>query len=270
MNQTQFFGTAKSRKNVRYPRIWLGAILLILNLLPLAESETIRVRYPQGSTHGFVALRTLDGKIIATGEATQTVRGFQVTSRLTFHFRDGSIDDDETVFLQKGVFRLLSDHHIQHGPSFPKPTDLLINAVDGELIWRDQDGTTTQTHMDLPEDLSNGLPPNLLLNISLSTAETKVSYIVPGRKPRLIHISIKPIGTAAFSVGTLRRKAIDFALHVELGGITGVVAPIIGKQPPDFHIWLQDGKPPAFIREEGALYEGGPIWRMEQLSPTLR
>jgi hypothetical protein len=255
---------------VRFSRIWLGTTLLISTVAFTASAETIRVRYPQGSTHGFLALRTLDGKIIATGESTQTVRGIQVTSRLTFHFRDGSIDDDETIFSQKGVFRLVSDHHIQHGPSFPKPIDLLINALDGELIWRDEDGTSTQTHMDLPDDISNGLPPNLLVNISPTIPETKVSYIVAGKKSRLIHVSIKPTGTAAFSVGTLRRKATDFTLHVELGGITGVVAPIIGKQPPDFHIWLQDGKPPAFIREEGALYEGGPVWRMEQLSPMLR
>ncbi|WP_263383530.1 hypothetical protein [Granulicella arctica] len=255
---------------MRFSRIWLGTTLLISTVAFTASAETIRVRYPQGSTHGFLALRTLDGKIIATGEATQTVRGIQVTSRLTFHFRDGSIDDDETIFSQKGVFRLISDHHIQHGPSFPKPIDLLINTLDGELIWRDEVGTSTQTRMDLPNDVSNGLPPNLLVNISPTIPETKVSYIVAGKKPRLIHVSIKPTGTAAFSVGTLRRKATDFTLHVELGGITGVVAPIIGKQPPDFHIWLQDGKPPAFIREEGALYEGGPVWRMEQLSPMLR
>ena len=252
------------------PLTWFGAVLLISTLVPTADSEMIRVRYPQGSTHGFLALRTLDGKIIATGESTQTVHGDQVTAKLTFHFRDGSIDEDETIFSQKGVFRLLSDHHIQRGPSFPKPIDLLINALDGEVIWRDEDGTTTQMHMELPDDVSNGLPPNLLVNISQSTTETKVSYIVAGKKPRLIHISIKPTGTTAFIVGTLHRKATNFTLHVELGGVTGVVAPIIGKQPPDFHIWLQDGKPPAFVREEGALYEGGPVWRMEQLSPTLR
>lgn len=251
-------------------RTWFGIAPLISMMAFTAGAETIHVRYPQGSTHGFLALKTLDGKIIATGEATQTVHGNQVTSRLTFHFRDGSIDDDETIFSQKGVFHLLSDHHIQHGPSFPKPVDLLINALDGELISRDENGTISQMHMDLPEDVSNGLPPNLLVNISPSIAETKISYIVAGKKPRLIQVSIKPTGTTAFVVGTLRREATDFTLHVELGGITGVVAPIIGKQPPDFHIWLQDGKPPAFIREEGALYEGGPVWRMEQLSPTLR
>jgi hypothetical protein len=63
--------------------------------------------------------------------------------------------------------------------------------------------------------------------------------------------------------------AIDYVLHVELGGVAGVVAPLIGKQPGDYHIWILRGATPAFIREEGALYEGGPTWRIEQTSPVF-
>jgi hypothetical protein len=98
----------------------------------------------------------------------------------------------------------------------------------------------------------------------------KSSYVDVGKKLRLIRISINPAGTMSFSVGAFRRKATDFMLHVELGGIARVVAPIIGRQPSGFHIWLKDGKPPAFIREEGALYESGPVRGMKQFSPTLR
>ena len=232
--------------------------------------DPIPVRYGQGSSHGFLALKTLDGVTIATGESTQVVSRGKVTSRLIFRFKDGSVDDDITVFTQQGVFRLISDHHIQHGPSFPKPIDFLIDMASGELTFKAEDGTISKQHMDLPPDVSNGLPPNLLLNILPTTPETKVAYIAPGKKARLIHISIKPMGTLPFRVGTFRRKATDFILHVELGGVAGVVAPVIGKQPSDYHIWLQDGVPPAFVREEGPLYEGGPIWRMEQISPSFR
>ena len=51
--------------------------------------------------------------------------------------------------------------------------------------------------------------------------------------------------------------------------MTGIVAPIVGNQPPDFHIWILTGTFPAFIREEGPLYEGGPVWRIEQTSPKF-
>ncbi len=245
----------------------LSALLCVSTLL--AHAEPIHVRYRQGSSHGFVALKTLDGQLIATGEATQTVRGDQVTSRLTFRFRDGSLDEDLTVFTQRGTFRLVQDHHIQHGPSFPTPTDVLIDAASGQVTSRGEDGKRTEEHLDLPADISNGLPLDLLLNILPSTPETKISYVVPGAKPRLIHVSIKPTGTLAFRVGNMRPLATDFTLHVEFLGISGIVAPLVGKQPPDYHIWILTGRPPALVREEGQMYEGGPIWRVEQISPSF-
>ncbi|WP_241654871.1 hypothetical protein [Granulicella sibirica] len=256
---------------MRFTTIALG-LISILSCVYVAtlSGEPIQVRYGQGSSHGFLALKTLDGVTIATGDSTQVVSRGRVTSRLIFHFKDGSVDEDVTVFTQQGVFRLISDHHIQHGPSFPKPIDFLIDMASGDLTFKAEDGTISKEHMDLPADVSNGLPPNLLLNILPTTPETKVAYIAPGKKARLIHLSIKPMGTLTFRVGAFRRKATDFTLHVELGGVTGVVAPIIGKQPSDYHIWLQDGTPPAFVREEGPLYEGGPIWRMEQISPSFQ
>jgi hypothetical protein len=95
------------------------------------------------------------------------------------------------------------------------------------------------------------------------------SPLSPLPKPRLIHVSVKPAGEVQFSVGGTARRASDYVLHVELGGVTGVIAPIIGKQPADYHIWIRKGTAPAFIREEGQFYEGGPIWRIEQISPTF-
>ncbi len=249
----------------------LLSVTIVSFLFPvgLLHAAPIPVRYPQGSQHGFLALRTKDGKRIATGDVTQTVHGNIVTSQLTFRFRDGSVDDDVTVFSQRGVFRLISDHHIQRGPSFPKPSDVLIDAVRGNLTSRDETGKVHLDHVDLPADLANGLPPNLLLNILPSDWETDVSYLLPTTKPRLVRVTIKPNGMVPFTIGGTRRKAVDYVLHVELGGLTGVVAPLVGKQPADCHIWILGGAHPAFIREEGPLYEGGPIWRIEQVSPSF-
>lgn len=259
----------KGRQLAMYCRL-IGAMSLLVSALSvLAHAEPIRVRYPQGSAHGFLALKTLDGSTIATGEVTQTVRGDEVTSRLVFRFRDGSRDEDLTVFTQRHTFRLVSDHHIQHGPSFPKPIDVLIDGVTGQITSRAEDGKVKGEHLELPPDVSNGLPPNLLLNLLPSTPETNISYVAPGAKPRLVHLSIKPTGRLVFTVGGMRRKATDFTVHVELGGMTGVIAPMIGKEPADYHIWIMAGNPPAFVREEGQLYQGGPIWRMEQISASF-
>lgn len=243
----------------------LLAVLLVLS----AHAEPVKVRHRQGAAHGFVVLKNQQGVRLATGDMTQIVRGDRVTSRLLLRFRDGSVDDDTTVFSERGVFRLISDHHIQRGPSFPKPIDVLINAQTGEITSRSKDGKLRQDHLDLPPDVSNGLPPNLLMNISPTVAETKLAFVAPTEKPRLIQISIKPAGELSFRIGDTKRKATDFALHPELGGVVGMIAPLIGKQPSDFHIWILEGVSPAFIREEGQLYEGGPIWRIEQISPAF-
>jgi hypothetical protein len=253
----------------RSRRLWFTILLVTVLLRADVQAEPIKVLHPQGSAHGFVVLKTLEGTRIATGDMTQTVHGDRVTSRLVFRFRDGSVDDDVTVFSQRGVFRLISDHHIQRGPTFPVPSDVLINAVTGQITSRTKDGKVRQDHLDLPADVSNGLPPNLLMNIPPTIAETKLSFVAPTEKPRLIQVSIKPAREVAFRIGDTKRKATDFLLHPELGGVTGMIAPIIGKQPADYHIWILQGSSPAFIREEGQLYQGGPIWRIEQISPTF-
>src|SRR5437879_2516507 len=73
-------------------------------------AEQVTVRHTEGLSHGFLALRTLDGKLLADGEITQVAKGDRVTSRLHFQFKDGSIYDDTATFTQRGSFCLLSDH----------------------------------------------------------------------------------------------------------------------------------------------------------------
>ncbi len=250
----------------RFPvRLFFAAALLGVNLY----ADPIPVRHPQGASHGFLVLKTRDGKPLAIGDVTSVVHGDRITSRLIFRFHDGSIDEDTTIFSQHGVIRLISDHHIQHGPSFPKSTDIFIDTATGQVTSHTEDGKITQDHLDLPPDVANGLPPNLLLNIVAATPETTLSYVAPTAKPRLIHFSIKPAGKVTFTIGGSHRKATDYVLHVELGGMTALIAPLLGKQPADIHVWIYVGATPAFIREEGQLYLGGPIWRIEQISPAF-
>jgi hypothetical protein len=59
-----------------------------------------------------------------------------------------------------------------------------------------------------------------------------------------------------------------FRLKIEIGGVAGVIAPLIGKAPPEIYIWIAGGEAPAFVREEGPLYESGPIWVIQLSSPV--
>jgi hypothetical protein len=55
-------------------------------------ADTVSVRHTEGIVHGFLALRTLDGTTIADGDLIQHAQGDRVTSRLVFHFKDGSLN----------------------------------------------------------------------------------------------------------------------------------------------------------------------------------
>jgi hypothetical protein len=123
-------------------------------------------------------------------------------------------------------------------------------------------------HLDLPPDVANGVLLNLLKNIRPDTKETKLSYVGASPKPRLVHLSITPQGEETFSVAGARYKATRFRVKVEVGGIVGMLAPLIGKQPADTNVWVLDEKAPAFVKAEEALYMGGPIWSIEMASPV--
>jgi hypothetical protein len=246
----------------------LLVVLMLLGSKPLS-ADPVLVHRSEGTFHGFLKLTTLEGETLAVGDLVQVAHGDRVTSRLTFHFRDGSLDDEMTVFSQRKFFRLISDRHIQRGPAFPKPLDMFIDATTGQITSRDQDGKTTQDHLDLEPDVCNGLPLTLLLNLDPTAPPTRLSMVAPTSKPRLIHILITPEGDDPFSIGNVRHKATNYGIKIELGGITGVVAPLVGKQPSDIHVWVLGGQAPAFVKEEGQFYEGGPIWRIELISPIF-
>ncbi len=252
----------------RICRVLLLAILIQAGPL---SAEPIPVRYPEGTTHGFLALRTQEGKLLAAGVLTEVLHGNEVVDRIVFRFKDGSVDDDTTVFSQHGAFRLISDHHIQKGASFPNPTNVFINARTGQVTvrYQDKDHEKVDTeHMDLPPDLANGLIPTLLKNISPNTKETKVSYVGGAPKPRLVHLIIVPNGEDKFAVAGGPHKAMRFTVKVDIGGIAGMIAPLVGKKPADTNIWVVHEGAPAFVRADEALYLGGPIWSIEITGPV--
>jgi hypothetical protein len=263
----------KGMNNSRARRFgsWLLAAIVISTLQPNAATEPIPVRHPEGTVHGFLAIRSQEGRVIASGDLIQSIRGDKVISRLIFHFKDGSIDDEMTVFSQQGNFRLFSDHHIQKGPSFPHPIDLSIDSRNNEVAVRStgKDGKeeVTTDHLDLPPDLVNGMVLLIIKNISPATAETKVSMLVATPKPRLVKLVITPQGKQPFSLAGSPRNAVDYEIKIELGGVVGMVAPLIGKQPPNIHVWIIGGQSPTFVREQGPFFPDGPIWTIELTSP---
>src|SRR5271170_4260635 len=146
------------------------AAFLVIMLGTAAPAEPISVRHIQSPMHRFMVARSEAGKIIANGEFWQVVQGDEVTMRLTYHFVDGSIDDETTTYRQQDTFRLVRNHHIQKGPFFYKPVDFTVEAATGLATSRtaDKNGKihVESEHMDLPDDLANGFVGTLLLNVA--------------------------------------------------------------------------------------------------------
>ena len=251
------------------------AVLLISTCLfwvAPAFADPVTVRYKEGLIHGFLSVSTQDGDAIGTGDLTQVAHGDRVTSHLDLRLKDGSRQEETTVFSQRGSFRLISYHLTQQGPTFKTPTDLSITAATGEVTVQYTDdggkGRTVSEHLKLPPDLANGLVPTLLKNLRPEAPQLEVSMVVATPKPRLVKLAISTHANDRFSVVGWGREATDYTVKVDLGGIAGVVAPMIGKQAPDTHIWILGGDAPAFIKSEVLAFAGGPIWRIELAAPT--
>jgi hypothetical protein len=246
--------------------------LLACLLQPTASpAETVAVRYPEGVSHGFLVLRTQDGKPIADGDSTQVARGDRVTSRMRFRFRDGSIYEETTVFSQHGTFRLLSDHVLEKGPTFKRPMETEIDATSGQVTVRYTDDGKEKVlteRLELPPDVANGI-------LSPRCRQRYPFYVVKERTtacPRndgvLCGSHAKPQGQEPFSIGSYTHKAIHYVVKVKIGGVAGLVAHVLGKQPPATQAWVLADDAPAFVRSDGPLYGDGPIWRMELAVPA--
>src|SRR3984885_4883978 len=165
--------------------------------------------------------------------------------RLSYHFVDGSIDDETTTYRQQGTFRLVRNHHIQKGPFFVKPVDFTVEAATGIATSRTEDKNgkihVESHHIDMPDALANGFVGTLLLNLPQNAAPFRVGMLAPVAGGRLIHLLISSEGEQPFHTTGQALKATVFRIHPELGGIVGVIARLIGLQPKDVMVWILEG-----------------------------
>jgi hypothetical protein len=253
----------------------MAAVLVsaAVGLAPTAWAEPVAVRHAEGLVHGFLSLRSPDGKLLASGDLIQRANGDRVTSRLVFRFKDGSTHDETAVFRQRGQFLLLSDHLVQKGPAFERALDMTIDRQSGQVTVKYDDKGETKTEvekMELPPDLANGMIITLLKNVRRNALPKSLSYIAATPKPRLVKFELSVDGSEPFTVAGSRRQATHYVLKIDIGGLAGVIAPLVGKQPEDSHVWILEGEAPAFVKSQAAMFMGGPLWRTDLVSPVWK
>jgi len=253
-------------------RIFLALAAAVWLRTGVASAEPVVVRHAEGLVHGFLSLRSPGGDVLANGDLIQDSRDGRVTSHLLFHFKDGSLHDETAVFSQRGHFQLISYHLVQKGPAFERPLDMMIDCPTGHVTvdYENERGEekVEDEHMDLPADLANGLIPVLLKNVQRDALPSGLSFVAATPKPRLVKIAVAVAGSEPFSIAGSARKATHYVLKVEIGGIAGFIAPLVGKQPPDSHVWILEGEAPAFVRSQAPMFTGGPVWQTDLVSPV--
>ena len=250
-----------------YRSAWLLCVSLCLSAG--ASADPVALKHMEGDVHAFLTISDDAGKLIGYADEVNVRAGRSWRSRLTIHFKDGSLADETALYTQGASLHLLTDHLVEKGPSFPRPTDLTIDTAKQQVVYhQEKDGKDElkTDAMELPADLANGILPMLLQNLSREQGEIKVGYVVMTPKPRLVRFAIHPDGQESYRAGT-GRSANHFRIHIDIGGIQGMVAPVIGKEPADMEAWVSAGEAPTFLRLHAFLYDGGPLWTLQLASP---
>ena len=100
------------------------------------------------------------------------------------------------------------------------------------------DEKVEREHLTLPPDVANGMVPMLLKNVRPGAAPQTLSLVAATPKPRLVKLEVSVAGKDPLSIGGRPHTATHYLLKVDIGGLSGLVAPLVGKQPPDAHVWI--------------------------------
>jgi hypothetical protein len=252
-------------------RLALPVSLLALIGLTSAAADPVTVRFPEGTTHGFLVLRSPQGQTLAHGELLATPHGDRMESRLTWRFRDGSLQDEFVTYLQRPALKLLSYKQIQRGPAFPADVEVAFTREPSRYEVKQREKGKKETEelsgtLELPDDVYNGMTATVLNNLAKGQVATgHVVAFTP--KPRLVKSTMLAVGEDSVIVGDSRRTATRYLVDLEVGGVAGIFAKVAGKAPPDLKFWVLAGAVPAFVKFEGPFFVDGPVWRIELSSP---
>lgn len=252
-------------------RRFVGLVSVALVLVTGLAAVPIPVRHVEGVSLGFLVVCNLDGRILAYGSDKQVLKAGIVINELVFCFKDGSLYREVTRFTQHREFHLVSDHVLQRGPSFKQQSETWIDATRGNVkVDAIENGKRKHSdkHLDLPPDVSNGLLFTLVKNLDSNARETTVSEIAASG-PRIVKLNILPVQEKTIIVGLVSNKAQEYVVKTKIEGVAGVVAPIVGKKPPDIHVWIIKGTAPTFVEFKGPLSQGNPIWSIDVMAPNI-
>jgi hypothetical protein len=219
---------------------------------------------------GFLIMNDAKGTRIASGDFLQVQRGGEVKTRVLFQFKDGSVHDETAIFTQDKTFVLQKYHLIQKGASFAEDMDATLERPSGKYVIKvkprkDGQEKVLEGKLELPLDVYNGMVPTVAKNLKGKGETVHIVAFTPA--PRVFDLELTPSGEDKVSIGDLKRSAVHYLVKAKLG-MMKIPAAILGRTPPDNHLWIITSDIPAFVRFDGPLATGGPIWSIELTSPV--
>jgi hypothetical protein len=248
---------------------------LVLATSPGHSGDTaapVTVHAVEGSLHGFLAMRSLAGALLAHGDLLQVVRDGQVDSRMVFRFGDGSVFDERVSFTQDSVFTLRRYSLVQSGPSFPDDEEITLERASGryQVVSRGHTDAHADVHegtIDLPADVYNGMVITIAKNLA-PAGRAMVHVVAFTPAPRIVQLEIAPVGVGQVRLGSHTETTAHYVFKPRLGVFVRLFAILGGRSPSDANAWIVTDDVPAFVRIDGALSTPGTIWRIELETPT--
>ncbi|WP_236026968.1 hypothetical protein [Geomonas diazotrophica] len=246
----------------------LSMLLLVLSCGP-AYGAPVAVHFTEGMARGFLELNDSAGQRLAAGDFLQIPNEGEMKTRVVLYFRDGSLHDETVVFSQQHKFLLKSYRLIQKGKAFENDLDVTLERATGKyrvkVKGKDGHEKLLEGELELPPDVYNGMLPTVMKNLTRGSRET-IHMIAFTPTPRVVELEMAPAGSTKIQIGDVEKTAVHYVLKPHLG-LLRLPAALLGKSPPDSHIWTVMDEVPAFVKFEGPLATGGPVWRIELTSP---
>ncbi len=237
-----------------------------------AGGDAIPVHFAEGTVHGFLELRTEAGEFLAHGDLLQVPRNGGIDSRMTFRFVEGSSLEETVDFTQHSTFEMQSYHLVERGPAFSDDLDATL-ARSGVYSVKAKSHKTGEEKvyngtLGMPADVYDGMIVVIAKNLAPNEVKT-VHLVAFTPEPRMIQLDFVPAAPAKVPFGKSSETAMQFTVKPRLGGLTGFFARVLGKIPPDSHVWIVSDEVPTFARFLGPLFTG-PVWRIDLTAPTWK
>ena len=195
---------------------------LLIGITSMAEAEPIAVRFTEGTTHGYLSLKTEQGRQIAHGELVQRTRGKRVEANLLFYFLDGSVHDEKVTFSQHRLFRM-EKYFLKQTGRF-----LSYSARSQELIERQEHSpfvlgqpVDLKFHVTgrsaLPDDVYNGMIVTLLKNLTTRSRAQRFNMSPSHLNQSCIHFKLTPTHRLNVKMGARSKPVTQYVLEPKVG-----------------------------------------------------